>query len=232
MNLLSPNVNQATPQTLADAVRNATHHGHRPAVTAITENGRYEQSYASMAQWVAKGAHLLQSDLMIEPGEKLAICSRLSWHTQAIVLAAWWVGLDVTTNPQGAAVVIVSSPLSHDGLGAHVFSVGDAIDGAPLVPFGVPAWTHGVRLFPDAPPPATCTPQMIALSDKTDRFTHAQLLARVDSEGVMGYDVSQPITADMLFAVAARPMITGHRTVILDGVAPAAAANERVAVWR
>ncbi len=232
MNLLAAGNAQSTPQTLADAVRNAARFGHRPAITALTDEGRYEQSYTSLAQWAAKGAHLLQADLSCEPGDRLAVLSRVSWHTTAIVLAAWWVGLEVTTDPTGAQVVIVSEPPTTDVGDAHMFSVGGAIDGAPVTPFGVNPWTHEVRLFPDTPPPATCLPDMPAVRDGDVAFSHRDLINRTDVDGVIGRDVDAPITAAMLFDVAARPMLTGQRTVIIDRVAQASAHAERVSVWR
>jgi len=232
MNLLTFTPAQATPSTLAEALQLAARHGQRPAVTALTSSGRYEQSYVSLAQWAAKGAHLLQSDLGCEPGTRLAVCSRVSWHTSAIVLAAWWVGIEVTTDPSDAAVVIVSDDIMPTVAHTHMFSVGDAIDGAPVEPFGIAAWTQEVRLFPDTPPPATCTPDSIALRDTTGHFTHADLIARSDNEGVIGCDVTGLISTETLYDVAARPMLTGHRTVIIDRVSRAVADAERVSVWR
>lgn len=232
MNLLTFTSAQSTPSTLAEALRSAARHGQRPAVTALTNSGRYEQSYVSLAQWAAKGAHLLQSELGCGPGARLAVCSRVSWHTAAIVLGAWWVGVEVTTDPSGAAVVIVSDDTLPTVAHAHMFSVGDAIDGAPVEPFGIAAWTQEVRLFPDTPPPATCTPESIALHDTTGSFTHADLVARSDTGGVVGCDVSEQISAETLFDVAARPILTGQRTVIIDRVSRAVADAERVNVWR
>lgn len=232
MNLLTFTSAQAGPSTLAEAVRIAARHGQRPAITALTHVGRYEQSYVSLAQWAAKGAHMLQSDLGCEPGTRLAVCSRVSWHTTAIVLGAWWVGVEVTTDPSDAAVVIVSDDSMESMPHTHMFSVGDAIDGAPIEPFGIPAWTQEVRLFPDTPPPATCTPESVALRDTTGYFTHADLVARSDNDGIVGCDVTDQISTEMLFDVAARPMLTGQRTVIIDQVSRAVADAERVNVWR
>jgi uncharacterized protein (TIGR03089 family) len=222
----------ASIETLADAVKQATAYGHRPAVTAIGPHGRYEQSYVSLAQWAAKGAHLLTADLLLEPGDRLAICSRVSWHTSAILLAAWWVGLEVSLDPHGAAVVILSEKPDVRDPNAQLFSVGDTIDGAPHEPFGVPAWTHEVRMFPDTPPPATCTAEMIALSDHHRRLSHRDVLARHDNDRVIGCDVSDTVTLDTLCDIAARPMARGQRTIILDGVPRTAADAERVDVWR
>lgn len=233
MNLLRAVPKPDPSATLADAVRTAAQQfGHRPAITAVTETGRFEQSYASLAQWSAKGAHLLQSELMLEPGARLAVNSRVSWHTAAIVLAAWWVGVEVSTDPAGASVVIVSDAPHTAPDGAQLYSVGDAIDGAPLAPFGVPPWTHEVRLFPDTPPAPTCTPDMLALTDGDQRFTHRDLIGRADTAGVVGCDVTALVSLATLYDVAARPMVRGERTVVIDGVSRDDAAAERVDVWR
>lgn len=232
MSLLTFNPTNATPSTLAEALQFAARHGQRPAVTALTQAGRYEQSYVSLAQWAAKGAHLLQSDLGCEPGDRLAVRSRVSWHTTAIVLAAWWVGVAVTTDPRDAAVVIVSDNQSPATPNTSLFSVGDAIDGAPLEPFGITAWTTEVRLFPDTPPPATCAPDSIAFHDSAGSLTHADLIARSDNAGVIGCDVTDGFTHETLYDVAARPILTGQRTVIVDRVSKTVADAERVNVWR
>lgn len=232
MNLPLVTRSNAIPATLADALIAASRYGHRPAVTALTKNGRYEQSYVSLAQWAAKGAHLLQSELGCQPGDRLAVCSRVSWHTTAIVLAAWWVGVDVTTDPRDAAVVIVSDTPPATATNAYQFSVGDAIDGAPVEPFGISAWTHEVRLFPDTPPLATCSPDSVALHAASTVFTHADLVSRTETDGVVGVDVTDQISIETLYDVAARPLRTGQRTVIVDRVARAAADAERITLWR
>lgn len=222
----------AQHDTLADAIRHAQQFGHRPAVTALTPDGRYEQSFASLFQWAAKGAHLLSSDLMLEPGARLAIASPVSWHTTAIVLGAWWVGVDVTTVTTDADVTIVGDETGDLTGTAATFCVGGGIDGAPFSVGTVPAWTHEVRMFPDSPPPARATNTTVALSDADVTLTHADVLAHTDTDNVVGVDVTGGVTREILRLVAARPVQTGHRTVIIDRVAREAAAGERVDVWR
>lgn len=218
--------------TLAAALQHAKQYGHRPAVTAVTPEGRYEQSFASLAQWAAKGAHLLTSDLMLGPGARLAIASPVSWHTSAIVLAAWWVGINVTTVTDGADVIIVDGDTPDVPTHAAVFCVGSAIDGAPHTPTTTPAWTHEVRMFPDLPPAPQALPSHIALSDGFGTVTHQDVCAATFDGQVCGVDVTGGVTVDVLKQVAARPLLTGQRTVIIDRVSRASVASERVDVWR
>lgn len=94
---LSPlRTSRPTPPDLARALEAAAAElGHRPAVTLLHPGGREEQSVASLAQWAAKGAHLLELDLLLGPGDELLLDAPAGWGAAAVCLAAWWAGVTV-----------------------------------------------------------------------------------------------------------------------------------------
>jgi uncharacterized membrane protein len=81
-------VPQATPADVADAIRvAAARSGHRPAVTVLRHGRRDEQGYASLARWAAKGAHLLEIECLLEPGERIRVGVGPDWTTAAVCYA-------------------------------------------------------------------------------------------------------------------------------------------------
>jgi hypothetical protein len=90
------------PTELASALEQARERlGNRPAVTVLSPRGREEQAVASLAQWAAKGAHLLEADLLLEPGDAVRFDAPWSWPAAAVCLAAWWAGIVVDLDATG-----------------------------------------------------------------------------------------------------------------------------------
>ncbi len=85
----------------------------RPLVTFYDDatGERVELSVATFANWVAKTANLLQDDLSVEPGDRVALLLPAHWQTAVWLLACASVGAvaDVAGNP-AAADVVVSGP--------------------------------------------------------------------------------------------------------------------------
>jgi uncharacterized protein (TIGR03089 family) len=94
----------ATDVLLAEALqRDPT----RPLLTFYDDasGDRVELSATTLAGWVAKTAGLVQDELSIEPGDRVALLLPAHWQTAAILLACWSVGAVLDTDPAGAAAV-------------------------------------------------------------------------------------------------------------------------------
>src|SRR2546423_15345338 len=66
----------------------------RPFVTFYDDatGERVELSVATLDNWVAKTANLLQDELAVEPGERVAVLLPAHWQAQGWLLACWSVG--------------------------------------------------------------------------------------------------------------------------------------------
>jgi uncharacterized protein (TIGR03089 family) len=215
--------------------------GNRPAVTVLSPRGREEQAVASLAQWAAKGAHLLEADLLLTPGDALRLDAPWSWPAAAVCLAAWWAGLLVELDAQGdAEVAVLDEHVADRPAAAEVLRVGDAITGAPLGEVAGEAWTLAVQAFPDQPPRPQAAPDRVALRHRGRTWTQLEVLdlARDLGQGTLGLTSDRPAAGAGpdpavvgLVALAVRPLLVGRPTVVLRGVARDAAAGERVATW-
>ncbi len=234
MQLAPPPGPRPTPPDLVVALRDAADTlGHRPAVTLLRRGRREEQGMASLAQWAAKGSHLLEADLLLEPGDRLALRAPVGWGAAAVALAAWWAGLVVTLDGD-AEVAVVHEDLDPPPGAVDVLRLGDAVDGSPLgEDVAGEAWAQAVQSFPDHPPPARGHGQAAALQWAGGAATQRELIDRVsaDAEGTLGVDAATIHPVEGLLAVAVRPLLTGRPTVVLDGVDREAAAGERVTHW-
>jgi hypothetical protein len=205
--------------------------GPGPAVSVYRPDRRDEQGVASLAQWAAKGAHLLEAELVLSRGDRLHLDVAPDWPLAAVCLAAWWAGIAVDlTHPADVAVV-------HDGRprpdAQDVLWTGDAVDGAPDGPGRGDAWPVAVQSWPDAPPPPQAAPEAIALIAGDRRWTQAELLAEAAAIGTgrLGVDGADLEPVSAVLTLAARPVATPHATVLLLGADRAAADGERVRTW-
>lgn len=242
MQLAAPSSPDPSARDLATAIRDAQRViGQGPAITVLFPEGRQEQGMASLAQWVAKGAHLIETDLLLEPGDRLALDSPLSWTGAAVCLAAWWAGVTIDLGPTDPSRAYDVAVMHEDRLGpepsaTEVLVLGDAIDGSPHRDTGHEPWVRAVQSFPDHPPMPHATPGSVALAAGDRRWTQAELLeaARPDGPppaGTAGIDASAAPAWLGLLAAAVRPLVTGRPTVILRGVGRDAAAGDRVVDW-
>ena len=240
MQLAPPDAGAPRATDVATALATARDRlGHRPAVTVISDRGREEQGVASLAQWAAKGAHLLELDLLLQPGDPLHLNAPLSWTSAAVCLAAWWSGIAVTGPTTGGVSVVHESRRPRDDVD-ELFRLGDAPDGAPLEDVPGEAWTSAVQTFPDRPPPPRAEPGTVALRLEGREYRQSELLAAAAElgEGTLGVVtdvVGEPLGLDAtsaLVAVALRPLVTGRPTVLLRGVDRSRADGERVRSWR
>lgn len=240
-------------EDVAKALRDgAARLGHRPAVTQLLPTGRQEQSVASLAQWAAKGAHLLDLELGLRPGDRIGLDAAPGWPTATVVLAAWWAGIGVQlvgdpgrSDSDDPEVCVIHETRATGALpqGREIFWLGDGIDGAPVgLTSGLKGepWTHAVQSFPDQPPvpgAAADAEGVVVRTDDAEDITSQQTLLRMaadfDADGPIGIDVDEPRTTTLdLALVCLRPLVTGRATVVVRGVPRSAADGDRVAAWR
>lgn len=228
---------------IAEAVRaGAAAMGHRPAVTVLHQAARYEQSAASLANWAAKGAHLLELDHLVGAGTRVGLLAPPCWTTAGAALAAWWLGAVVVLDAPGAVTVLYgdAEDSGHpDALAVAGFDpatalvTGDGLDGAPLRPVDLPAWTREAQPLPDHPPAPQAAAQQGALRTGAQERSQGELLAmaRALGTGTAGVEVGVTDPTTALVATALRPLLTGQPTVVLRGVDRDTAAQERVTAW-
>lgn len=209
----------------------ARERGQRPAVTVLSAAGRAEQGYVTLAQWAAKGAHLLAMDLAAGPGTRVLVDVPPGWTLAAVCAAVWWVGGTVVVGEAedvAGAVVHESRPRPR---APELYRVGDAVDGGLTVPGTDLVWAEEVQAFPDAPPRSGAGPDVVALEDTGGRTTHGELVAALaDDRGVLGVDLAT-FTEHGVREVAARPLVTGRTTLVLHDLDRDAAAGDKVAGW-
>lgn len=237
MQLRPPPDPSAIPTDVATGLREATATlGFRPAVTVLRAAGRRdEQGMGTLAQWAAKGAHLLEADLGLGPGDRVHVDVPAGWPLAAICLAAWWAGITVTTDGDAeVAVVDESRPVPATGV-EDLLRTGAAVDGAPVAVVEGEAWAQAVQTFPDAPPPPRAAAELVALAVGPRRFTQRELLADAaglgDRRGTLGLEAAHLDPVVAVLAVAARPVALQRATVVLDGADRDAAAADGVTVW-
>ncbi|SDS51470.1 TIGR03089 family protein [Actinopolymorpha singaporensis] len=71
---------------------------------------RVELSLATLDNWVAKTANLLQDGLGVDPGGRVAIMLPPHWQGAVWMLAAWSAGLTVTVDEGAGADLVVTGP--------------------------------------------------------------------------------------------------------------------------
>jgi hypothetical protein len=228
--LAAPGDTEPVPTSIPAALERAVRlRGHAPAVTVIGAT-RAEQGTASLAQWAAKGAHLLVDELGLAPGEVLGIDLDPSWTTAAVCLAAWWAGLVV--DPDDDAGVVVAHERRGRRGAVETLWVGDGMDGSPLEEVPGEPWPIAVQSFPDTPPPPRAVGgPALRMAGQLD--TQAALLSEVADmpPGTVGVEVGRTSARVALLAVSLRPLVALHPTVVLDHVGRDAAAGDRVRAW-
>lgn len=209
----------------------ARERGQRPAVTVLSPQGRAEQGFITLAQWAAKGAHLLQTDLFLEPGGRVRVDVPAGWTLAAVCAAVWWVGGTVVL---GEATDVAGAVVHEDRPRPdvpEVYVVGDALDGGVTTATSAYVWAEEVQAFPDEPPARAATATLPAIDEDGVTTTHGDLIAALAPErGVLGLDLAT-FTGRAVREVAARPLVTGRATVVLRGVDRATASGDKVTAW-
>jgi uncharacterized protein (TIGR03089 family) len=129
----------------------------RPLITFYDDatGERVELSGTTTANWAAKAANLLREECDVEPGTPVALLLPAHWQTAAVLLAAWWCGAVVVTEPGDAEWVLcdadrVDIALASAPAGGVVALSLDAFGkGVPGLPPGVVDFATEVRLQGD-----------------------------------------------------------------------------------
>jgi uncharacterized protein (TIGR03089 family) len=129
----------------------------RPLITFYDDatGERVELSGTTTANWAAKAANLLREECDVEPGTPVAMLLPAHWQTAAVLLAAWWCGAEVVTEPGDAEWVLcdadrVDLALASEPAGGVVALSLDAFGkGVPGLPAGVVDFATEVRLQGD-----------------------------------------------------------------------------------
>jgi uncharacterized protein (TIGR03089 family) len=129
----------------------------RPLITFYDDatGERVELSGTTTANWAAKAANLLREECDVEPGTPVALLLPAHWQTAAVLLAAWWCGATVVTEPGDAEWVLcdadrVDIALASDPAGGVVALSLDAFGkGVPGLPRGAVDFATEVRLQGD-----------------------------------------------------------------------------------
>lgn len=201
-------------------------------MTVLSPQGRAEQGFVTLAQWAAKGAHLLQVDLGLSPGGRVLVDVPPGWTLAAVCAAVWWVGGTVVLGPADDVAGAVVHEQRPTPSAPEVYVVGDALDGGVTGPTEGWVWAEEVQAFPDQPPTRAATPDLVAVEQDGVATTHADLVAGLaGQQGVLGLDLAT-FTGAGVREVAARPLVTGRTTLVLrGGTDRAAAAGDGVTTW-
>lgn len=227
------------PDDAADDVAAALRTAHAqlgaaPAITVLFPEGRQEQGVTSLAQWAAKGAHLLELELQLSPGDTIRLEAPLSWTSAAVCLAAWWSGIAVSLD-EDAEVAVCHQDRVAEVTAEDVLALGDRIDGSPTDDLGVEPWVRAVQTFPDQPPLPRAQPDLPALHAGDQTWTQRELLETArqlaPDARTLGLDAAAVDPVDGLVAVALRPLVHLRPTVVLRGVDRTEAAGDRVSAW-
>jgi uncharacterized protein (TIGR03089 family) len=135
---------------------------------------RVELSGATLANWVAKTANLLQDEFDVGPGSAVAVALPVHWQTAAVLLAVWSCGATVVDTAAeddgrlaGVDVVLAAQDrlpaleedLTEDspellGLSLHPLGLGMAGYVGPARDFAIEVRAHGDVFMPYEPPTA------------------------------------------------------------------------------
>ncbi len=227
-----------------------------PLLTSYDDlgGGRVELSAATLANWVAKTANLLQDEFDVGTGSLVAVALPVHWQTAAVLLATWSCGaavLDTAAEDEGA-LDGVDVVLAEQGRLAALEEVvdGDLLVGLSLHPLGMgmtdyvgPARAyaaevrvHGDSVCPNAPPDPAA-PGLVAgelsLTLGDLGAAAAELAARLDIAAGDRVLVDEQVAAEagpvtwLLAPLAAGASIVLCRHAVPEGLASRASA-ERV----
>jgi uncharacterized protein (TIGR03089 family) len=177
---------------------------------------RIELSAITAANWAAKAANLLRDECDVEPGGRVALLLPAHWQTATVLLAAWWCGAEVVTDPTTADWVLcdadrIDLALAAEPAGGVVALSLDAFGkGVPGLPDGVLDFATEVRLHGDEFNPWQPVPDGPALDGASADEVLAAARARAAELGVSPgdrvlstLDWSGPGLMDGLLAVLA-----------------------------
>lgn len=114
---------------------------------------RIELSAVTLANWAAKTANLLSDEFALMPGARVSILLPAHWQTTAVLLGAWWAGLEVTldADPDADAALVTSDRLDDvaDVPEVAVLSLDAFGRPVPDLPVGITDYATAVRVHGD-----------------------------------------------------------------------------------
>jgi uncharacterized protein (TIGR03089 family) len=161
----------------------------RPFVTFYDEGSgeRTELSVRSLANWVAKTHFLLTDELALDVGDRAYVDLPVHWIAVPVLLGCWTAGLQVVTDPDGAAVAFAAGTLASGPADTYAVALDSAARGFGVSPpSGTTDYVAAVRPQPDAwttvhPPASPGDPALDGVS-RADVVARAQ--ARAGELGV------------------------------------------------
>lgn len=212
-----------TPSALAALQRRARAAGAEPLLTHydLATGGRTELSVATLANWVAKTANLIE-DLGADSGVvalPLAIERPGHWMTLVWPLAAWQRECAVSLDPDGADLVVVGPDDPQPVLpGATVAcSLHPLGLGLRDLPPGVLDFTTEALAMPDQAGTLPSSPNGPAWIDGATVLTHADFAA---TKPVAGRHLVRPSTpVETLRRAVIGPLLGGGSAVVVEGPA-------------
>lgn len=114
---------------------------------------RIELSAVTLANWAAKTANFLCDEFALMPGARVSVLLPAHWQTAAVLLGAWWAGLEVTldADPDAEAALVTVDRLDDvaDVPEVAVLSLDAFGRPVPDLPVGVTDYATAVRVHGD-----------------------------------------------------------------------------------
>ncbi|NKS96457.1 TIGR03089 family protein [Rhodococcus hoagii] len=114
---------------------------------------RIELSAVTLANWAAKTANFLSDEFALVPGARVSVLLPAHWQTAAVLLGAWWAGLEVTleADPDADAALVTVDRLDDvaDVPEIAVLSLDAFGRPVPDLPVGVTDYATAVRVHGD-----------------------------------------------------------------------------------
>jgi uncharacterized protein (TIGR03089 family) len=225
----------------------------RPFLTYLDDatGERVELSYTTFGNWLSKTANLLQDDLMVSPGDRIALCAPPHWLTAVWAVAPLFAGavVDPWGEPKSAhtviagpdeAVLTAARDCPGERLALSLLPLGRPFE---LVPDGFRDYSAEVRGFGDhfaafnPPQPGS---EALVVDGNGRALTHTELIERATvaaaaaKERPDGPDVGlggadrllvdargDRFTGDDLVSWLFGPLVAGAGVVIVRGADPA-----------
>lgn len=151
---------------------------------------RVELSAVTLANWAAKTANFLSDEFALLPGARVAVLLPAHWQTAAVLLGAWWAGLEVTldADPDADAALVTVDRLDDvaDAPEVAVLSLDAFGRPVPDLPVGVTDYATAVRVHGDQFRPTG--PGAAALDGRSIADVLSAARAAAAAAGVTGTD--------------------------------------------
>jgi uncharacterized protein (TIGR03089 family) len=114
---------------------------------------RIELSALTLANWASKTANLIRDEFGLIPGARVAVLLPAHWQTAAVLLGAWWAGVEVVLRPDDDAELALVTPDRLDEVDGVAEVAALSLDpmGMPVrdLPIGVTDFATSVRAHGD-----------------------------------------------------------------------------------